>query len=406
MRVLISASTFPVHENDGLPRFVYDLAQALANHADVTALTPDAPGALRHERMGDVDVERFTYFLPRDRQCLAYGNGIRDNLRGSFAAKLQPPPFIACQAAATRSLARRRDVAVVNSHWIIPQGLSTALARGRRRRFGHVLTVHAGDVYLLQSLPFGRALARFVAARSDVVSAVGSHVRDSLDELLGRPSNAALQPMGANVGAFREGPPEPSAADRFPSGYLLFFGRFSEKKGTVYLLRALPRVLERHGGLGLVVIGYGALEDSLRAEARALGIEHAVDFVGRKNHEEIGRYLRGCRLAVVPSIVDSKGETEGMPTVVVEALASGTRVVASRVDGIPDVIRHRENGWLCAEKDPGDLAEKILVALDDPPDSRVLTRGAQTADALDWSAVAAHYAEIFERVAADRARGA
>jgi glycosyltransferase involved in cell wall biosynthesis len=205
--------------------------------------------------------------------------------------------------------------------------------------------------------------------------------------------------MGATVSLFREGAGEPSAEARFPAGYLLFIGRLSEKKGTIYAIRALPRLLERHPELGLVIIGYGELEDELRAEVKHLGVEPFVVFAGRKTHEEIGRYLRSCRVAVVPSIVDSRGETEGMPTVVVEALASGTRVVGSRVDGIPDVIRHRENGWLCREKDPEDLADQILLALDEPDDSDVGRNSAATADGLDWSAVASHYARVFGELA-------
>ena len=64
MRVLISASTFPLRLDDGLPRFVYDLCEALATHCEITALVPGAPGALKRERLGNVDVRRFTYFLP------------------------------------------------------------------------------------------------------------------------------------------------------------------------------------------------------------------------------------------------------------------------------------------------------------------------------------------------------
>ena len=264
MRVLISASTFPVREGDGLPRFVYDLAQALAKFTDVTALVPDAPGAAQRERMGDVDVRRFTYFLPRSAQALAYGHGIRANMRGSWRAKLQPLPFVFCQALATRLLIRKEQIDLVNSHWMIPQGFSTALVHRAGRNFRHVLTVHAGDIYMLEALPFGRVLANFIVSHCDFVFTVGTHVRESLDALLGRPSKATLQPMGANVSLFRDGAGEPSAEARFPAGYLLFVGRFSEKKGTVYAIRALPRVLERHPDLGLVVIGYGEFEKELR----------------------------------------------------------------------------------------------------------------------------------------------
>lgn len=399
IRVLISTSTFPIRLDDALPRFVYDLAQSLTGSCEVTVLAPDAPGALREEKMGDVSVRRFTYFLPRAWQALAYGDGMRQNIEKSFVAKFQPPSYILRQACATRSIVRGNRIQVVNSHWTVPQGLSTALARGPGRRFAHVLSVHAGDVYMLEKLPFGRALARFIIGRTDFVFSSGSHVRDRLDKLLGFASNAVVQPMGVRTELFGRSQNVTPVPSPFPDGYLLFFGRFAEKKGVVYLLRALPKVRERYPGLGLIIIGYGAEEGALRRETSALGIEDAVEFAGRKPHEEIVGYLHGCRVAVVPSIVDSKGETEGMPTVVAEAMAAGVRVVACAVDGIPDVIRHGENGWLCREKDPEDLAGKILEALSDPEPSRIVQNALDTAARLDWANVGARYLEAFERLA-------
>jgi glycogen synthase len=62
MRVLISTSTFPLQRDDGLPRFVYDLAEELARRGEVTVLAPHAPGAAAHERWGALEVERFGYF--------------------------------------------------------------------------------------------------------------------------------------------------------------------------------------------------------------------------------------------------------------------------------------------------------------------------------------------------------
>jgi glycosyltransferase involved in cell wall biosynthesis len=91
-----------------------------------------------------------------------------------------------------------------------------------------------------------------------------------------------------------------------------------------------------------------------------------------------------------------------MPTVIVEALASGARVVASSVDGVPDVLRHLENGWLCREKDPMDLAEKILAALRDPPSSLIVESALATAESLDWSKVGENYARVFQRVLGSR----
>jgi glycosyltransferase involved in cell wall biosynthesis len=400
MRVLVSASTFPIRPGDGLPRFVFDLCQALAVHCDVTALAPDADGAAAVEQMDGVEVHRFRYFAPRRWQRLAYGHGMGDNLRASWLARLQPVPFVLCEALATRSLARRKRVDVVNSHWLLPQGLAAALARGRTPRFRHVVTLHGGDAYLLRRLPFARALARFVVERADAVFAVSSNVRDHLDAVLGRPSGAILQPVGVHVERFRA--IAPPVESRFDDGYLLFVGRLVEVKGVDVLLRALPRVRARHPGLGLVVVGHGPQEPALRRLADELGLGGAVEFAGRLSHEDVAARLQQCRAAVVPSIVREDGRAEGMPAVVLEALAAGARLVASASGGMPDVLRDAENAWLARPGDPEHLVDRILAALDVSDPHVVMQHAQRTAEGLDWSAVAERYLEVFREVMAAR----
>lgn len=392
MRVLITASTFPLRIGDGLPRFVYDLGQALAAHAQVTVLAPHAPGAARRERMGALDVHRFAYFWPRRWQRLAYGGGIPENVRRSMIAKLQPPGFVACQARAVRALVRERGIDVVNSHWLVPQGLSAALVRGRPPRFAHVVTLHGGDSYLLRRLP--GALSRFVVARSDAVIAVSSNVRANLDAALGRPSQATLQPVGVHLEAFRR--PAPPLETPFEDGYLLFVGRLVPIKGAATLLRALPRVLARHPKLGLAVVGYGPEDAALRRLAAELGVADSVVFTGARPHDEIVGYLQGCRAAVVPSIVEPDGRAEGLPSVILEALAAGAPLVASAAGGVPDLIRDGENGWLAAPGDPDALAERLLAALDDPPGSALRREALRCVEALDWSRVAERTLAHFE----------
>lgn len=398
MRILVSSSTFPVHLGDGTPRFVYDLAESLAEHAEVTVLAPDAPGALQNERLGSVDVRRFSYWPCRDRQQLAAsaGRGMRDNFRQSWLARVQLPCFLYRQARVLRSLVRRERIDVVNAHWLIPQGLTTAWALRGLPDVRLVLHIHAGDVYLLRNLPLGRAVARYVVRRADAIFADGSHVRDTLNELLGYDCGAILQPMGVHSAAFgrtrREDAADNDLAATFPDGFALFVGRLVEKKGLVYLIQAMQHVVREFPGFGLFVIGTGPEELHLRGEVARLGLETSVRFVGHQPHAVVVRYLHQCQLAVVPSIMDSRGETEGMPTVVVEAMAAGARVVASSVAGIPDVIRHSHNGWLCRQKDPVDLAEKMIDALRSPEAPAVVRAALETANAYDWRQVAQNYA--------------
>ena len=100
--------------------------------------------------------------VPRRWQRLAYGDGIDVNLRRSWRARATPPFFLAAQARAIRKLVAEAGIDLVNSHWILPQGLTAALARGRQRRFAHVVTLHGGDAHLLARLPGRAALARFI----------------------------------------------------------------------------------------------------------------------------------------------------------------------------------------------------------------------------------------------------
>jgi glycosyltransferase involved in cell wall biosynthesis len=345
--------------------------------------------------MGAVEVHRFTYFLPRRAQALAYGDGSAANLARSPWAWAQPGPSLAALAAATRALARRLGSDVVNSHWILPQGLSAAIARGRRRRFAHVATLHGGDAYLLRRLPFARRIAGYVARRSDALLAVSTNVLGAFDAALGRESGAFVQPMGVAVARFgaEAAPPLPPP---FPAGFLLYAGRLAPIKGVEQLLRALPRVLASHPNLGACIVGSGPAEARLRAEGERLGIAARVRFTGRLPHSEVVRYLRACRAAVVPSLTRADGRAEGMPVAVAEALAAGAPLVATATGGIPDVVRHGENGWLCRERDPADLAEKLLAALADRSPERA-RRAREAALSLDWERVAERYLEVMAR---------
>lgn len=390
MRILVTTSTFPVVPSDGSPRFVFDLAQALTAHGSVTVLAPHAPGAAGKEVWGGVAIQRFRYFRPARLQRLAYGAGMRENMRRGWLARMQVPFLLLAQAISVGRLVRTERIDVVNSHWMVPQGLTAAWARGRRARFRHVLHVHAADVYLLAKLPLGGRIARYVLNRTDQVLADGSHVRDALDRLVGRSSHAVLQPMGAWLEEFRapvSAPPSP-----FPGGHLAFVGRLVEKKGVVYLLRALALVRRRHPDLGLLVMGSGPLQAELEAEAQRLQLTEAVVFMGTVSHDELVRQLRGSRLAVVPSIIDSKGETEGMPTVVVEMMAAGLPVVGTDVNGIPDLIEHGRNGWLARPADEEDLASQIDAAL--AADTiGILSAADETVARFDWPRIADRYAE-------------
>jgi len=402
MKVLIATSTFPLSENDGRPRFVYDLARALAQWCRVTVLAPHHPGAPHEEFLGPLKIVRFQYSWPARTQRLAYGFGMRENFRRSRLAKVQAPVYLAAFGYALRKLLRRDRFHLINSHWLVPQALGAALALGRRTSLAHVVTAHAGDVHLLEKMNLGRPLARLIAARTDMFLPVSRHVGRGLRNLVGTGPALAVQPMGVDYDRFSV-TPEPSPVDLpFNGDFMLFIGRLVEKKGLICLLQALHLLKRQEVKAGLAVAGDGILQEPLRKRVKQWGLQDRVKFVGRIGHEALLHYLHGCKVVVIPSIVDGRGETDGMPTVLAEAMSAGCRVVASRVGGIPDILVEGYNGWLARPGDAQDLADKIRLALGhDQPDMAEHAR--RTARDLDWRRIARNYRNHFH-VALDNRR--
>ena len=280
MRVLIATSDFPQHSGDGGPRSALDLALALLRHAEVTVLAPSQPGAPARERWGGLEVRRFAGFAP----------------------------------LLLRGIARELACDVVHAQGLVPQGLVTARARGRRRRFANVVTLRRRDAYLLPRIPAARAIARWTCARSDGVLAAAGNVRECFDRVLGAPSHARVMHNGVDTGHFRT-PASPRVESPFPGGFVLFAGRLAAQKGLDVLLRALPRVRERHPGLGLVALGDGPLGGELRGLARELGLAEWVHFAGHVDRARVAAHLQTCRALCAPSIVDRHGQSEAMPSV-------------------------------------------------------------------------------------------
>jgi glycosyltransferase involved in cell wall biosynthesis len=400
-RVCILTSSFPQFVGDThAGSFILGLAQGLsAKGLETVVLAPHAPGLERNEKMGAVNVRRFRYFPAERWQQLCYGSGVLWNLRKRPLARLQVPLFLISQMVALRSLVHKQRIHVVNSHWMIMQGLVGAAMR-RGWQVPHVMTIHAAELFALVRMPGGRALARFIVRNSDAIFVVSSYNRKVLSELVGREVKVTVLPMGIDVASF---PPSFPRMDETTRPCLLCLGRFVEKKGMEYLIRAMAIVGHKLPTCQLVLAGGGPLEGSFRSLVMRLSLQETVQFLGPIPHAEVPRLMAQATLVVVPSIVDSHGETEGMPVVLLEAMASGKPVIGTTVAGIPDIIQDGHNGFLIHPKDPDDLADKILRALSDPGRLETLGRNARrTAERYDWSIVAAQYKETFDAVLATR----
>jgi glycosyltransferase involved in cell wall biosynthesis len=385
-RLLVLASTFPAHAQDGSPAFVADLAVAQSVAFDTVVVTPRVPGSPARESWGGVDVRRYRFF-PRRWEDLAAG-AILENLRSRPSRWLQVPFLFAAGALAVRRAVHDTAPDVVHVHWIIPQGL---MALAGARRVPWLVTTQGGDLYALTS-PFARWLKRRVLRRASAVTVMNAEMGDRVVALGVPAERVRVLSMGAAVD--RMPPPGP---ERVP-GRLIFVGRLVEKKGLAHLLDALHD-LPAGTEWSLEVVGAGRWRAARAAPAAGLGAR--VSFLGQRSSEDLGRRLVRAAVAVFPSVRARSGDQDGLPVSLLEALATGTPVVASDLPGLSDAVAGgAEPAGLLVE--PGDTAglTAALTRLLGDDDERERMGRAARAQATEYSvdAVGGRYVQLLQEV--------
>ena len=173
-------------------------------------------------------------------------------------------------------------------------------------------------------------------------------------------------------------------------------GRLVEKKGFSYLIQAAARV----PGLHVALAGEGDLRAELEAEA--LKTNAPVRLVGALDRRSVAAAFAAAEIVVVPSVIDRAGNVDGLPNVLLEAMAAGRAVIASRVAGIPDVVTDGVDGILVEEKDVAGLAAALTRLAGDPALRQRLgdSARAMVTRRLSWDRAARTFEESYAAAAA------
>jgi len=174
---------------------------------------------------------------------------------------------------------------------------------------------------------------------------------------------------------------------------MLFVGRLDKEKGLVHLIEALPAILREVPTAHLSLVGDGTEVDALKARARELDVTSAVTFHGRVPHEEVVRFMARAAVQVLPSVW-----CENSPLTCYESLLAGLPMAASRIAGLPAMVRPGETGVLFEPRDPASIASALVELFQDPELHAKLVAGCR-ADVARYSKLAHLDAllEIFEQ---------
>jgi colanic acid/amylovoran biosynthesis glycosyltransferase len=149
---------------------------------------------------------------------------------------------------------------------------------------------------------------------------------------------------------------------------LISIGRHVEKKGFEHAIRAVAAVRAERPDIALTytLVGDGDLTPDLQALVGELGLTDAVHLVGAKDHQEVAQLLAQSHVMIVPSVTGADGDMEGVPTVAMEASATGLPVIATEHSGLPEVVLDGMSGLLSPERDHDAMARNIARLYDMP----------------------------------------
>ncbi len=186
-----------------------------------------------------------------------------------------------------------------------------------------------------------------------------------LIEKVGEPKKAFVIHYGIPLDFFEYVEREP-VSEKFKKGEKITFlqvSNFIEKKGHIYTLQAFADIHKKHKNTELILGGEGELFNKMKKVAEKLGLNKSVKFLGLVNQEQVRNLFKQADVFVHHSVTAKNGDQEGIPNVIMEAMATGLPVISTYHSGIPELVQDGENGFLVSERDVTAYAEKMEFVL-------------------------------------------
>ncbi|MEO0414838.1 MAG: glycosyltransferase family 4 protein [Verrucomicrobiota bacterium] len=359
LKIFVFTSTYARHEDDPqVPwmRQTNNRLKKLGHHVEVIA--PTYKGLKSHTING-IKVNRFRY-APKSWENLTHDSGAPDRVKSPLFKLLTIPYLAAGFIYTTLKLIKERPD-IIKVHWPFPHGMVAWF--GARLTGTKIVSVcHGAELAIVRGNSFLQRVLSWHLRHSDLVYCNSSHTLSQIRSLPKSNFRVEIVTYGSSVGS--KGSDQINQDSDSP--LILSCGRVIERKGYPYLIKAMPAILEKHPKAKLVITSDGDRRAECEDLIKQLGLSDSIRMAGYISAEELSSLYQNAAIYAHPSIIDSKGDTEGLGVVLVEALSYKKPVVACGVGGIVDVIKHDVSGRLVPEKDPQALANEIIRLLDDP----------------------------------------
>jgi glycosyltransferase involved in cell wall biosynthesis len=292
-----------------------------------------------------------------------------------------------------RKVCRKESADILHANNLFYSTTIAASASKRSLKLPLVTTLHIGSTSHLEG-PVGiltrfyaRTIGRWILDRSDHIVAVSDAIRAYLRALSVPSSKISVIPNGVDLHINT-----PNFSHRNKELRIAFVGRLISNKGPQYFVEAAPIILHEFPSAKFLIIGEGPLLSALHSRVQKLRVKDRFQFLG--SVPKLSTFLRNCDVYVRPSL------TEGMPLTVLEAMACGIPTVATRIEGVTEILTHGDTGFLVEPRNVDQLAFYISKLIGDPElRSRMGKRARESVENHNnWKTVAVQTSRVYESV--------
>ena len=402
--VVMVTTSYPRFPGDLTGTFMEPIARGVAARGhEVHVVAPWHPLITRADVEQGIHFHFFRYAPVAGLNVFGYAAALEADERLRPSALLMTPAAVAAGCLATARVVRRTAATIVHGHWVVPGGFIAAHAVPRSTPL--VVSLHGSDLFVAERHRLIRRAAGGVFRRAARVTACSLDLARRAIAIGANPDSTEVLPYGVDTTRFA---PDKTVRQRVRADLgvaddvpvILSAGRLVRKKGFEFLIDAAGLIMRQRPEAIVLIAGSGDLDEELRRKTSELGPPGHVRFLGAVSQDAIPGLLAAADVAVVPSVHDAAGNVDGLPNIVMEALASGTALVATEVGGIGAVVRDRETGLIVPERDGAALARAIMALLDDRDARLALGRAARTDVCLrhTWERFAERLEQIYDAV--------
>lgn len=393
MKICMLTTSFPAYSKGYQSPFVYRLARSIVKkNIDLNVIAPFYRiSRKKYEVMDGIKVHRFQY-LPLRYQSLTEKGGLPSNFKKRFSGKIEILFYITAFFIKSLKIAPKTDI--IHCQWV----LSALVGLPFRALYTKplILTLRGADANMSLNNFFLKKIFTFVLKHCDCVVSNNKYVARLVSGLNIRlKSKIKVISNGVDLDIFK---PRDKQDIRKKLGLplnkriILFTGWLIERKGVTYLISAVEKIIKQKKDVLFIILGDGQLKEELLTKVKYLKIENYIKFVGPKPPEEIPYWMSAADIFILPSL------SEGMPNVVMEAMASGLPVIATSVSGTPELIEDGKNGFLIPPKNSEDIEKRVIQLLNDQHLSDKIGDNARKSifeRNLTWDSSAEKYIKIY-----------